>query len=176
MLVYNTVVSTFGSDRPSYQHILQLDTAIRNYPIISKMDQSDCAGKGEEGPLPPADVNIVRWLGMSNKESSGYRSLAMARGDQLMVPTLRAALLHLHRRYFSQVLDDQRGDILKHKYAPSFIAVFRSAWRLIRGICLTFGRVPEFLVRAGFCWSHAADAAVSSAPYVHLPRSSFRNA
>ena len=79
------------------------------------------------------------------------------------------ALLHLHKPYFSQVLADKPGDILKHKYAPSFIAVFRSAWRLIRGICLTFERVPEFLLRAGVCWSHATDAAVSSAPIWLLP-------
>ena len=88
---------------------------------------------------------------------------------------LYKALLRLHKPYFSQVLDDKPGDILKHKYAPSFIAVFRSAWRLIRGICLTFERVPEFLLRAGVYWSHAADAAVSSAPSVSS-RSRFHNA
>ena len=70
-LLYNVMVSTFGSDRPSYQHILQLDTAIRNFPIISKMDLPDRTSKEEEGSSPPADVNIIRWLGMSNKESSG---------------------------------------------------------------------------------------------------------
>jgi len=79
-----------------------------------------------------------------------------------MLTICEKALLHLHKPYFSQVLADQPGDILKHKYAPSFIAVFRAAWRLTRGICLTFDRVPEFLLRAGFCWSHATDAAVSS--------------
>lgn len=137
-LLHNVMASTFGSNAPSYQHILQLDTAIRNFPILPKMDLSDCAGE-EEGPLPPTDTNIVRWLGVSNKES---------------------VLLQLHKPCFFQVLADQPGDILKHKYAPSFIAVFRSAWRLIRGSCLTFERVPEFLLRAGSCWSHAADAAV----------------
>ncbi|KAF9654413.1 hypothetical protein BDM02DRAFT_3182209 [Thelephora ganbajun] len=137
-LLHNMMVSTFGSNRPSYQLVLQFDTAVRNFPIVRKMDLSDCAGTPED-PLPPAEVNIVRWLGVSGKEST---------------------LLHLHKPYFYQVLADQPGDILKHKYAPSFIAVFRSAWRLIRGICLTFERVPEFLLRAGFCWSHAADAAV----------------
>jgi len=137
-LLHNVMVSTFGSNRQSYQHILQFDTAVRNFPIIPKMDLSDCTGE-QEGPSQPAEINIVWWLGVSNKEST---------------------LLHLHRPYFSQVLADQPVDILKHKYAPSFIAVFRSAWRLIRGICLTFKRVPEFLLRAGLCWSHAMDAAV----------------
>jgi hypothetical protein len=65
------MVSTFGSEKPSYQHILQLDTAIRNFPITSKMDFSDYSGKEEESPMPPADISIIRWLGMSNKESSG---------------------------------------------------------------------------------------------------------
>ena len=36
---------------------------------MPKMDFSDCAGK-QEGLLPPAEINIVRWLGVSNKESS----------------------------------------------------------------------------------------------------------
>lgn len=72
-LLHNVMVSTFGSNNSSYQHVLQLDTAIRNFPIIPKMDLSDCAGKEEEeGPLPPADTNIVRWLGVSNKESGGW--------------------------------------------------------------------------------------------------------
>ena len=70
-LLYNVMVSTFGSDRPSYQHILQLDTTIRNFPITSRMDLSDCTGGREEGPVPPADISIIRWLGMSSKESSG---------------------------------------------------------------------------------------------------------
>ena len=68
-LLHNVMVSTFGSNMPSYQLILQLDTAIRNFPIIPKMDLSDCADQ-QEGPPPPAEVNIVRWLGMSSKESS----------------------------------------------------------------------------------------------------------
>ena len=68
-LLHNVMVSTFGSNRPSYQGILQFDNAVRNFPLISKMDLSDCAGK-QEDPLPPAEINIVRWLGVSNKESS----------------------------------------------------------------------------------------------------------
>ena len=70
-LVYNVMVSTFGSNRPPYPHILQFDTAVRNFPIIPKMHLSDWAGKREEGPSPPGDINIVQWLGVSNKESGG---------------------------------------------------------------------------------------------------------
>ena len=68
-LLHNVMASTFGSNMPSYQLILQFDTAVRNFPIIPKMDLSDCAGQ-QEGPSPPADANIVRWLGVSSKESS----------------------------------------------------------------------------------------------------------
>ena len=68
-LLHNVMVSTFGSNRQSYQHILQFDTAVRNFPIIPKMDLSDCTGE-QEGPLQPAEINIIRWLGVSNKESS----------------------------------------------------------------------------------------------------------
>lgn len=176
-LLHNVMASTFGPNRQSYQHILQFDTAVRNFPIIPKMDLSDRAGK-QEDPLPPAEINIVRWLGMSNKESSEWRLPESAKTIMLITSDSPwKALLHLHKSYFSRVLADQPGDVLKHKYAPSFIAVFRSAWRLIRGICLTFERVPEFLARAGFCWSHATDAAVSSALlHNHLLRSRFYNA
>ena len=80
------MVSTFGGNRPSYQLVLQFDTAVRNFPIIPKMDLSDCREMREDPPLP-AEVNIVRWLGVSSKESSEWRSLNVVEIIMLTIST-----------------------------------------------------------------------------------------
>lgn len=76
-----------------------------------------------------------------------------------MVPI--AALLSLHRPYFTQALKDMPMDLARHRYIPSVIAIYRSAWRIIEGLQLTWRRIPQALVRFNLAWSHALGAAVS---------------
>ena len=70
-------------------------------------------------------------------------------------------LLNLHRPYFAQALQESPADLHRHRYLPSVIATYRSAWRLSRGLAVTWKAVPGILVRLLLPWSHALSAAVS---------------
>jgi hypothetical protein len=77
-----------------------------------------------------------------------------------LIPSL--ALLNIHRRYFTQALQDQPNDLLKHKYGPSVMAMYRSAWRMIESHSQAVRRIPKHIERLSLFWSHALSAAVSS--------------
>lgn len=70
------------------------------------------------------------------------------------------ALLNLHRPYFAQALNDGPQDLLKHRYAPSVLAIYRSAWRIIEALRMTQERVPFVTERWGMPWSLSMSAAV----------------
>lgn len=73
---------------------------------------------------------------------------------------LLAALLNLHRTYFAQALRDQPNDLLRHRYGPSVMATYRSAWRLIEGLKQPTRRAPGLIAKHNLAWSHALSAAV----------------
>lgn len=66
----------------------------------------------------------------------------------------------MHRTYFAQALRDQPHDLLKHRYGPSVMATYRSAWRLIEGLKQPSRKVPDLLARHSLAWSQALSAAV----------------
>ena len=75
------------------------------------------------------------------------------------------ALLNLHRTYFAQALHDQPQDLLKHRYGPSVMATYRSAWRLIEGLKQPSKKTPKLLSRHSLAWSQNLSAAVRS--FIH---------
>jgi hypothetical protein len=75
----------------------------------------------------------------------------------MMHPT---ALLNLHRTYFAQALHDQPQDLLKHRYGPSVMATYRSAWRLIEGLKQPSRKTPNLLCKYGLAWSQALSATI----------------
>ena len=70
-------------------------------------------------------------------------------------------LLNLHRPYFAQALQESPADLHRHRYLPSVVATYRSAWRLSRGLAVTWRAVPAILARLLLPWSNALSAAVS---------------
>jgi hypothetical protein len=71
-------------------------------------------------------------------------------------------LLNLHRPYFAQALQDKPDDLANHRFIPSVMAAYRSAWRLIRGLVIAWRDIPLLLSRYGSAWSPALSAAVSA--------------
>lgn len=76
--------------------------------------------------------------------------------------TVCLALLNLHRPYLAQVLNTTPHDLLKHRYSPSVIAIYRASWRLIEGLIATHKRCPLIIERVSLPWSQALSAAVSN--------------
>ncbi|KIM38235.1 hypothetical protein M413DRAFT_248465 [Hebeloma cylindrosporum] len=142
-----------GARLPKYSDILDLDRKIRDFdvPLPWRMPMED-----EEPSPPPPEVSMYRWLVLSAKE---------------------IALLNLHRGYFAQALQEMPADLHRHRYLPSVVAIYRSAWRLIHGLAMTWIVIPKFLARVNLAWSHGLSAAVvmcllvTRAPTTHLTAS-----
>jgi len=135
-LLHNVMTTAFGARLPPYSMILDLDRKIRDFPV-PKYLQPNCDEL--ENPYPTPHLIMQRWIILSFKEST---------------------LLNLHRTYFAQALHDQPQDLLKHRYGPSVIATYRSAWRLIEGLKLPSRRTPDLLSRYSLAWSQALSAAI----------------
>jgi len=70
--------------------------------------------------------------------------------------------MNLHRAYFAKALQDTTPhDPQQHRYLPSVVASFRSAWRLIYGLEIAWNRAPGILSRVHLPWSQGLSAAVS---------------
>ncbi|KAF8195055.1 fungal-specific transcription factor domain-containing protein [Pholiota molesta] len=146
-LLHSITELALGPKQPVYSVIIDCDRKIRDFEVPV---QWRIAADDDSLPL---DVAMYRWLVISAKET---------------------ALLNLHRGYVAQALQEAPGDLQRHRYLPSVVAVYRSAWRLIRGLATTWTIIPKFLARVSLAWSHGLSAAivmcllVTRAPTSHL--------
>ena len=159
VLLHSILNTAFGAKQPAYSVILSLDRRVRDFPIPAAWRPvSDTA----EGPAPPVplELHMIRWISMSRKEMSTYeKSCFCTHSTAYHVGFI--ALLHLHRPYFAQALKEMPSDLARHRYIPSVIAIYRSAWRLIEGLQIAWRRVPQVLTRFPLAWSQGLSAAVS---------------
>ncbi|KAI0789552.1 fungal-specific transcription factor domain-containing protein [Abortiporus biennis] len=135
-LLHHVMTTAFGARTPQYSTVVDLDRRIRDFPIPWRM-RLKC-GVPETSP-PTNTTKIQRWLIMAYKE---------------------ATLLNLHRPYFAQALNEQPQDLLRHRYGPSVMAIYRSAWRLIEGLNETYKNVEVIMNRLSLPWSQALSAAI----------------
>ncbi|KAJ7053870.1 fungal-specific transcription factor domain-containing protein [Mycena amicta] len=135
MLMHNVVSSAFSTKPPAYNTILELDRKIRDFFIPTDL-RPIC---GVENPPPPNYIYMQRFLVLQMKE---------------------ATLLNLHRAYFVQALTEKPDDLASHRFIPSVMAAYRSAWRLIRGLVILWRDNPHLLTRMGSVWSPALSAGI----------------
>ncbi|KAF8899388.1 fungal-specific transcription factor domain-containing protein [Infundibulicybe gibba] len=135
VLVHTVITTVFGSRASPYSTILNHDRKIRDFYVPLQL-QPDCT---KEEPKQPQSVYIHRWLTLSVKEWT---------------------LLKLHQPYFARALRDRPEDLAQHRYTPSVVAAYRSAWRIIRALQITWTRVPQYLARDNLPWSIALSAGV----------------
>ncbi|KDR86029.1 hypothetical protein GALMADRAFT_235239 [Galerina marginata CBS 339.88] len=149
LLLHNVMEAALGPKQPVYSAILDFDRKIRDFdvPVQWRMLSED------ESSAPPPDIAMHRWLVLSSKE---------------------IVLLNLHRAYFAQALQEAPAELQRHRYLPSVVAIYRSAWRLIRGLAMTWMVIPKFLSRVNLAWSQGLSAAivmclfVTRAPTSHM--------
>ncbi|KAJ7146435.1 fungal-specific transcription factor domain-containing protein [Mycena epipterygia] len=135
VLMHSIMTSAFGSKIPAYTTIVDLDRKIRDL-YIPPLLQPIC---GPELPPPTPHLLMQRYLVLSAKETT---------------------LLNLHRAYFAQALQDKPEDLANHRFIPSVMAAYRSAWRLIRCLVIMWRDIPMLLTRVGSAWSPALSAAI----------------
>ncbi|KAF5352509.1 hypothetical protein D9756_006274 [Leucocoprinus leucothites] len=134
ILLHSIMAVAFGPKPPSYPTVLDLDLKVRNFPVPVRW-RPMCE---EDTPAPP-EVQMVRFLVSFAKEST---------------------LLNLHRSYFITALEELPEDLSNHQYIPSVLAVYRSAWRLMRGLRCIWNMTPELVSRMNVAWSQALSAAL----------------
>ncbi|KAF8628808.1 hypothetical protein AX15_003703 [Amanita polypyramis BW_CC] len=88
------------------------------------------------------------------------RALYLQKGS--LSAALEAVLLQLHRTWFIRALSGpEEAFNRRHKYAPSVVAVFLSASRMVATIEDLFDREPELTSRVLGYWSNAFSSAVA---------------
>ncbi|KAF8073427.1 hypothetical protein FPV67DRAFT_1410778 [Lyophyllum atratum] len=88
------------------------------------------------------------------------RSLLMQKASLSIA--LEAVLLQLHRSFFTRALSGPEESFnRRHKYAPSVVAVFLSASRMIATVQDLYHREPQLTARILGYWSNAFSAAVA---------------
>lgn len=155
------VLDIVMSPKPAnYLDVLDLDSTIRNYDIPTALQMIDNDGVGPSHPLSmqQAMTSCTREIG------------AHERGDPCFIKWAngcsRPALLQLHKCYFTQALISSDSFTVKHKHAPSVLAVYSSACNLIWAIKTLYGWDPELSTRYTVLWANCFSAAVSLPVFV----------
>ncbi|KAF8909503.1 fungal-specific transcription factor domain-containing protein [Mucidula mucida] len=133
-LVHTVMSAAFGSKVPPYSVVVDLDRKIRDFPVPSELQA--CSTTGDQSAIH----YMRRWLVLMYKET---------------------VLLHLHRAYFAQALQDQPEDLTRHRYLPSVMSTYRSAWRMIQGLRMVRINAPLLSARVALVWSHALSGAIA---------------
>ncbi|KAI8981352.1 hypothetical protein BD414DRAFT_419588 [Trametes punicea] len=135
-VLYSVMTTAFGAKQPSYDKVMELDRKVRDFPVPSSL-RVRCGVV--ENPPPTMALNMQRLLATLFKETT---------------------LLNLHRPYFSQALNDIPEDPLKHKYGPSVVAIYRSAWRIFATSKCAYKDAPGITSRISFIWSLALSGSI----------------
>ncbi|KAI0370469.1 hypothetical protein BV20DRAFT_1052490 [Pilatotrama ljubarskyi] len=135
-MLYSIMTTAFGAKQPNYAKVMEMDRRVRDFPVPSAL-RVQCGVTEEQRPTPA--LVLQRLLATLLKETT---------------------LLNLHRPYFSQALNDMPDDPLKHKYGPSVMAIWRSAWRIFTSARCAYKAVPGIAARMGIMWSHALSGSI----------------
>lgn len=157
-LLHSITEIALGPKQPVYSVVVDCDRKIRDFEVPVQW------GISADGDSLPLDVAMYRWLVLSAKETGNgilvHSYTFKNESDRLSFLYPVIALLNLHRGYAAQSLQEAPGDLQRHRYLPSVVAIYRSAWRLIRGLATTWRIIPKFLSRVSLAWSHGLSAAV----------------
>ncbi|KAL5487656.1 hypothetical protein ACEPAI_5764 [Sanghuangporus weigelae] len=81
--------------------------------------------------------------------------------ERLMLILLKEpTLLLLHRNFFLRALVENPTDPMQSHFAPSFLATYRSATMILRGLRGLMDECGHFVVRIWPIWAHALSASV----------------
>ncbi|TFK85568.1 hypothetical protein K466DRAFT_587982 [Polyporus arcularius HHB13444] len=122
--------AAFGAKSPPYAKVMEIDRRVRDFPVPASL-RIQCGDL--EIPPPSTALVMQRLLGTLFKEST---------------------LLNLHRPYFSQALNGSAEDPLRHRYGPSVMAIYRSAWRIFATARCAYKFIPGIAARLGQLWSY----------------------
>jgi hypothetical protein len=136
-----------------YDKVLDLDKKIRDFSFPQPLRSG--ALQSRALIMQKASLSTALEAGTSLRHS---HLLFMY---EMLIPFM-AVLLQLHRTFFTRALSGpEEAFNRRHKYAPSVVAVFLSASRMIATVQDLYNREPHLTARILGYWSNAFSAAVN---------------
>ncbi|KAF4593324.1 hypothetical protein EYR38_009038 [Pleurotus pulmonarius] len=143
----------FSANAPPYMAILDLDKKIRQHPV------------------PPHLQCPVR-------ESEAHRSWSLdpvrAMQQYCILCERESNLLYIHRSYFAQAIRQQSDDPLKHRFAQSVLATYRSACRIISSLWGLYEVHKGDATNCWFFWSSVFSACSTLRKLLQRAQDTFR--
>ncbi|EGN96533.1 hypothetical protein SERLA73DRAFT_93018 [Serpula lacrymans var. lacrymans S7.3] len=152
-----SVQHVFSARVPSYSTVLELDRNIRKFPLPNHL----------QSPMQVSEAGRA-WSSERTRAMQQYCALCVRESN----------LLYIHRSYFAQATREASNNPLTHKYAPSVLAAYRSACRLISSLRGLYAVHPLATSLQWFFWSGIYSSCILlGALVVESPRCSLaRNA
>ncbi|KAF9005897.1 fungal-specific transcription factor domain-containing protein [Cyathus striatus] len=122
----------FSTKAPPYLALLDLDKKIRKFPMPSHL----------RSPVRVSEAGRA-WSGNPSKAMQQYCALCLRESN----------LLYIHRSYFAQAIRQDSENPLRHKFAPSVLATYRSACRLISSLRGLYPIHPDISSHVWYFWS-----------------------
>ncbi|KAG0700446.1 fungal-specific transcription factor domain-containing protein [Suillus ampliporus] len=129
------LVTAISAQPQPYSGILDVDKKIRDFHI-------------------PSTLNIFNSEGITNIRQLTMQQVLVASGREIV-------LLQLHRNFFTEALSDFDTFTYQHKYAPSVLATYLSASRLVATLGTMLHREPQLSKRFMCFWFNAFSGAVA---------------
>ncbi|KIY70299.1 hypothetical protein CYLTODRAFT_371232 [Cylindrobasidium torrendii FP15055 ss-10] len=127
-----SIQHVFSTRVPSYKALLDLDKKIRKFPVATHLQSPIEASEAGRSWSPDRVHAMQQYCVVCERESN---------------------LMYIHRSYFAQAISSQARNPLQHQYAPSVLATYRSACRIIsslRGLYISHPNVGDM---TWFFWS-----------------------
>ncbi|KAG1741151.1 hypothetical protein EDB19DRAFT_739063 [Suillus lakei] len=134
-----SVQHVFNTRVPSYSALLELDRKIRKFNLPSHLQSPMEASEAGRAWSPEAPRAMQQYAALCQREAN---------------------LLYIHRSWFVQAIRDAPANPLQHKYAPSVLAVYRSACRLISSLKGLYRVHSQPTDRTWFFWSAIFSACI----------------
>ncbi|KAG1879162.1 fungal-specific transcription factor domain-containing protein [Suillus subluteus] len=129
------LVTAISAQPQLYSSILDVDKKIRDFHI-------------------PPTLNIFNSEGIMDIRQLTMQQVLVASGREIV-------LLQLHRNFFTEALSDFDAFTYRHKYAPSVLATYLSASRLVATLGILLHREPQLSKRFMCIWFNAFSVAVA---------------
>ncbi|KAF9457528.1 fungal-specific transcription factor domain-containing protein [Collybia nuda] len=126
-----SVLHVFNTKPTPYSALLDIDKTIRKFPIPNHL----------RSPVRASEAGRS-WSNDLSRAMQQYGALCVRESN----------LLYIHRSYFAQAIRQDSEDPLRHKYAPSVLATYRSACRLISSLRGLYPSCPS-VQHVWFFWS-----------------------
>ncbi|TFK32802.1 fungal-specific transcription factor domain-containing protein [Crucibulum laeve] len=122
----------FSTKTPPYSALLDIDKRIRKFPMPSHL----------RSPVRVSEAGRS-WSTDPSRAMQQYCALCLRESN----------LLYIHRSYFAQAIRQDPENPLRHKYAPSVLATYRSACRLISSLRGLYPIHPRISSHSWYFWS-----------------------